>query len=394
MTTASVLDEAFVGEAPRPTIPPASLASEVARKHGVGKLRQISEMLRLKFGRGRLYFREYYDSGLFDPSIPFEDKLDYVGTRGSRNLNAELSHDELLTLRSLVADKVMCSSLLRQFGFAATETQAVVTTARRFGAVPALTSVEELRRFLKGKARYPLFSKPQLTCDSQLTVLLERLDGEVLEFADGRKVPLDEFCAQVVRNSADGVVFQSALRQHPEIEVITGRAVGTVRVVTIRKADMPDALYSVWKIPAPGTMSDDLRQQGALVAPVNTCTGQVGRACAGYGLSAEAIETHPVTGRAITGFQLPFWEDLRQMARNAHALFPEYGILGWDIAITESGPVIIECRDNPLHTIYQRAFGRGIRNAEFLPIFERVAAWSQMKLAQQKGRARKRRAEQ
>ena len=42
MTTASVLDEAFVGEAPRPTIPPASLASEVARKHGVGKLSQIS----------------------------------------------------------------------------------------------------------------------------------------------------------------------------------------------------------------------------------------------------------------------------------------------------------------------------------------------------------------
>ena len=394
MTTASVLDEAFVGEAPRTSIPPVSLTVEVARTRGVRKLRQIREMLRLRFGPGRLHLCEYYEAGLFDPSMSLADKLAYVGAQGSRSLNAELSPDELLTMRSLVADKVMCSSLLRQFGFAATETQAVVTAGRRFGSIPKLSSVEELRRFLKGKARYPLFCKPQLTSDSRLIVLLERLDGEILEFADGRKVPLEEFCTHVLANSADGVVFQSALRQHSDIESISGRAVGSVRVVTIRKADMPEPLYAVWKIPAPGNMSDDFRHEGSIVAPVDAATGQVGRASAGVGLAARMIDAHPVTGRTFEGFQLPFWEDLRRMAENAHALFPEYGLLGWDIAVTENGPVIIECRDNPLHSIYQRAFGRGIRNDDFLPVFERVAAWSQMKLAHQKVRERKRRDEQ
>ncbi len=40
--------------------------------------------------------------------------------------------------------------------------------------------------------------------------------------------------------------------------------------------------------------------------------------------------------------QLPFWNEAKQMAVAAHALYPQFPSIGWDVAITPEGPVMIE----------------------------------------------------
>ena len=60
------------------------------------------------------------------------------------------------------------------------------------------------------------------------------------------------------------------------------------------------------------------------------------------------------------------------------------------LAITPEGPAIIECNDNPFHTLYQQAFRRGVRNPEFEAVFEKVGALSARMLADRQERIKAR----
>ena len=65
-------------------------------------------------------------------------------------------------------------------------------------------------------------------------------------------------------------------------------------------------------------------------------------------------------------------------------------MIGWDVAISPEGPVIIECNDNPFHTLYQLSHGRGVLNPDFAPVFDRVAEVSAKMLEDRKARQKAR----
>ena len=51
--------------------------------------------------------------------------------------------------------------------------------------------------------------------------------------------------------------------------------------------------------------------------------------------------THPDTGFRFAGFEVPYFPEVLAAAKNAAAHVP-HELIGWDIAVTEAGPVIIE----------------------------------------------------
>ena len=102
------------------------------------------------------------------------------------------------------------------------------------------------------------------------------------------------------------------------------------------------------------------------------------------------IDAHPVSGKVFAGTQLPDWAEACEMAREAHALFPEFGVIGWDVAFTENGPLLIECNDNPFHSLYQMAYRRGIWNDDFRPVLERTIALSKKLLDEKNARIKRR----
>jgi hypothetical protein len=94
----------------------------------------------------------------------------------------------------------------------------------------------------------------------------------------------------------------------------------------------------------------------------------------GSGPDTQWVETHPVTGAQLQGMTLPSWQSVLDLATAAHATVPDNGILGWDIAITPQGALLIECNENTGHGLYQLASGRGALNADFLPVFDKITA--------------------
>jgi D-alanine-D-alanine ligase-like ATP-grasp enzyme len=72
--------------------------------------------------------------------------------------------------------------------------------------------------------------------------------------------------------------------------------------------------------------------------------------------------------------QVPFWDDVLKAACDAHDLTPDLGICGFDVAITDQGPVILECNDKPNHMLYQYPARKGVRQPDLAPIWKSLVS--------------------
>jgi len=61
---------------------------------------------------------------------------------------------------------------------------------------------------------------------------------------------------------------------------------------------------------------------------------------------SKELEYHPVSGKKIKGFAMPEWEALKEMLRCAARKLPTLRYIGWDVAHTEKGWVIVEGNTN------------------------------------------------
>ena len=352
-----------------------SLMVDVAKKFGVNPVRQMIEIFRLGRGRTRILPTDYYWFQLYRPDLSMEQKREFVGEKGNYALNLELAPPNFTNMRNFLADKANFTTAVAGFGLPTTRMQAAFSPERGFGNLPTLRNAAEVRAFLTGPARFPVFGKPIRGFQARGSVMIEAVDGDEALLSNGARVALDQLCDEVAANTTDGYVFQDAVTPHPEIAAISGsKAVSTVRVVTVNETGTPSVLYTVWKVPSATAMSDNFWQTGSLVSLVDKDTGEVLTARHGGGVETAWVEAHPVTGKQMKGITLPDWDKVTALAVAAHALVPDNGILGWDIALTPDGPVLIECNENTGHEFYQLAADRGVLNADFMPVFDRVIA--------------------
>jgi hypothetical protein len=72
-------------------------------------------------------------------------------------------------------------------------------------------------------------------------------------------------------------------------------------------------------------------------------------------------ERHPVTGVEIIGRVVPCWDQVIALAKRAHHVIRDRVLVGWDIAITPNGPMLIEGNSYPdVHypqRIHRRPYG-------------------------------------
>lgn len=83
-------------------------------------------------------------------------------------------------------------------------------------------------------------------------------------------------------------------------------------------------------------------------------------------------QTFPDSGEPLQGFMVPCWQELLEVALDGSTAFRELGTIGWDIALTEDGPCLIEGNARYGSDIHQVATERG-QKTEFERLFsERI----------------------
>jgi hypothetical protein len=347
---------------------------DVAKTYGVSPFAQFGQMIRLWMGQNRLRFHEYYGNGLYSKDLAAEEKRQFVGLQGSFLLNNRLSPPRVTDLRPFVRDKVFYGAMLDNLGFPTPRIQAAASRGRGYGKIPALRAIEDVEAFLLNEARYPLFVKPEQGSGSVGSALVVECDKATREIvlSNGTRIDLRAFASETLVEQAEGYLFQDAIVQHQALSDVAGRAVGTIRVVTVMASETPEVLYTLWKVPSPKAMSDNYWQEGSMIAEIDQASGIIQQCRRGAGPAQEVIDAHPVSNARFGGMQIPHWDEVLRLTCEAHGLTPQFGVFGWDIAITQDGPVIIECNANPHHMLYQLATGRGILNKDFAPTLKRV----------------------
>ena len=165
-------------------------------------------------------------------------------------------------------------------------------------------------------------------------------------------------------------VVEEFVKQHRDMKRLSPNSVNSVRFVTISSFSEPvtpdgkfvDVAYSIVRIGRGKSIVDNLHS-GGMVANVDLETGTL--ATHGADRNGMLWEAHPETGTVIKGFKIPYFEEARDMVLKAIEDHHVEGYLGWDIGISQTGPVLLEVNTCPgsdgLQTAYAQE-GKGMKH--------------------------------
>lgn len=332
----------------------------------------------------RILLEEYFNFGLHDLTRHAgSDRTAFIGYIRNRQIN-RVFNAHSAGQRAFSHDKRLYGALLRGFGIAAPEIVAVAHRTLRGQDTRFIHRPAALADWLAETGAYPLFGKPCQGGASEGTISINRYDAArgMLELIEGRERAVTAFAEEVFRRYGhSGYMFMPRLRPHAALRAMAGETIGSLRLVTLMERNRPVPLYAIWKIPAVGAISDTLWRKGNMIAHVDVSDGRVLRVVQGAGFALRELEAHPQTGARLVGERLPDWRQVLDIGHKAALITPAVRMIGWDIAITDDGPVILEANGNTNHTMLQTLTGRGFLDPQMRA---RVAA----AIARRKARAR------
>ena len=148
----------------------------------------------------------------------------------------------------------------------------------------------------------------------------------------------------------DSELCEEYVIQHKSISEIYPCSVNTYRIVTVLSEGEAHIIYAFIRIGNGGRFVDNINA-GGMAAPINIDNGVIEYAA--FDKDSNFFDKHPYTNCDIKGRQLPCWEESVNLVLEAAKVVPQVGYVGWDVAVTEKGPILIEGNPFPGHDILQ-----------------------------------------
>ncbi|HLV08873.1 MAG TPA: sugar-transfer associated ATP-grasp domain-containing protein [Halanaerobiales bacterium] len=192
-------------------------------------------------------------------------------------------------------------------------------------------------------------------------VVLKVYDGKC-----GRDVlikPLTEFdngdlVRYMKKNNYD--LAEEYVVQHPSLMKLSPSGLNTLRVITQLNNNNEVEILGVRLRITINSEVDNLAA-GNIAAPVNIETGKVDGPGVYSDITKDDVYKHPVTGVDIVGFEVPYFKESIRLAIDAAKFNTSNRSIGWDIAITEDGPELIEGNHDWCKLLWQLPVKKGLK---------------------------------
>lgn len=294
------------------------MVHSIACEHGVSELRVKADMYLNALTRGA-GFTDYFRGEYWDASK--ERKDTFVTTKSFYQLLHYLNDD---ASANVMRDKLAFCNVFRSY------------LGRGFLDLRTATP-EEFARFIDGKRI--VFAKTAMGFRS---MGVKRVDvAGVTSEADARAL-FDDLRAHEFN------LVEEAIEQAAELDEVNPGSVASFRVVTLVKDGRSYVLGNALRMnkgvsdmtELHDVMFGKLQEDGSFVLPPVD------------GLGAR-FEVHPVTGKRFADVRIPQVQEAFELCLRAALEVPKVRYVGWDVAFSTHGPVLIEGNAYPSYQLLQ-----------------------------------------
>lgn len=135
-------------------------------------------------------------------------------------------------------------------------------------------------------------------------------------------------------------IIQAGIEQDIEMARIYPDSVNTFRIITENKNSYVRILYPVFfRVGRNGNQVDNYDKNG-LLTTIEVDTGKMGDYASS--MHGEQFEKHPDTKFCFRGHRISRWKKVREFVAECAKKMPHFTYLGWDIALTSNGPLVVE----------------------------------------------------
>jgi len=211
-----------------------------------------------------------------------------------------------------------------------------------------ITSDEDLKFVLNLCKSNKIFAKPASYSSGGKGILLIekinncwRIDGEI-------------FTKSTLDNLVEDWIFQEGVTNCKQIAQIHNKSVNSFRVLTVYKKGIgAKVIYVSLKLGTSNSYTDNAHT-GGLYVGVDYYTGQL--TSTGYDENLNEYNMHPNHDIPFKDIKIKNIQKVVEYAEKVGNIFSDLAVVGWDIALTDEGPSILEGNSSSGLTIFQRPF--------------------------------------
>lgn len=140
------------------------------------------------------------------------------------------------------------------------------------------------------------------------------------------------------------LLFESLITQSKQLSAFNESSVNTIRFMTaLYPEGETEIVASFIKIGRAGSDVDNAGNGGNVDCAIDIASGRLFNAIEFNSWhDIKPITHHPDSGCPLEGVCIDNWEHLKAQILNFQARIPYLKTIGWDVAVTDNGPVIIE----------------------------------------------------
>ncbi len=187
----------------------------------------------------------------------------------------------------------------------------------------------------------PVVLKPACGAEGKGVIMLRNTGASIL--ANGSARTVDDM--QTLISSLDDYVVTEFVKQGAYASALYPRTTNTIRLLTMMDPDTQEPFIpmALQRIGTAASEPVDNWHAGGIEASIDLESGVLGPAVGREGTDRLVSHAkHPDTGTQIVGAQVPYWREIKDTILRTVRLMPYLTQVGWDIAVADDGPWVIE----------------------------------------------------
>lgn len=168
--------------------------------------------------------------------------------------------------------------------------------------------------------------------------------GKGITIIDSEKTTGINDTFNILTSQGAGIV-EELIEQGDALAQFHPESVNTVRAVTYLNSNNEPEIQWCFLRMGMGSSHTDNASSGGLSAMIDPETGII---CSiGRDWKGDVHMTHPDTGVQLMGFKMPEWDKAMELLKKVSNVIPELRLVGWDLAYSKKGWILIEGNSRP-----------------------------------------------